>query len=438
MFLLWVISPSQMTEQIFSDFGLRMLDSELTVSVGLITGGTVDSARALWQRKIQTHDRFVSVVPAGAADRGMDQRPGGRPTVEQGEPHRRPARQSGYLTYQGHGTPRLWLLDETMELTARDLPDLPPLFVDALACQTLKIQRDESIALSFIDHGAAGYAGFVHSPLGYTVSEAKGFPFGRTLAGLPRSGTSCKLQNRALLQGSIAWPYYFLLGRSAPVVPVGGAVTRWSRTAKEGHVRTLRYAGAAAGHPARARSQRRRVCGRRGSGGGQGLGAGAVLQQRRPNDRRRSGQVPAPQPTGRRFHRQALSPDAGAVVGAGGPLVTALDYTTTVCHLEGSVPVELVISGLLGVVIGVFWVRRKVHVRDAWPGALLVGAALLAWRGRIRPAALRRAVPVVRQPAAHDRRRVRRQSPVPGGHLLARGRRRPAVLRRPISGGGER
>jgi hypothetical protein len=50
-------------------------------------------------------------------------------------------------------------------------------------------------------------------------------------------------------------------------------------------------------------------------------------------------------------------------------------------HLEGSVPVELAISGLMGLVFGVFWVRQKVHVRDAWPRALLVGAALLAWRG---------------------------------------------------------
>ncbi len=377
VYLLWVISPSRVTEQRLSDFGLKMLESKRPVSTGIITGGTMESARALWQRKIQNTHLFVSVVPreqriAVWTEDRVDTLPVSRENLIDA------ARESSYLTYHGHGTPRLWRLDETTELTGKDLPNLPPLFVDALACQTLKIQRDESIALSFIDHGAAGYVGFVHSPLGYTISEGGGFPYGRTWPDLP-VGHVVRLQNRALLQGSLAWPYYLLLG-DPRLSFQSAAPYQVVEDREEGDVRTLRYTGTPAGIlPVRIPS---------GAGySGVEVPGVAVGWEREPfynNDIQMIDVGPDKylllnQPGGDvtvRLYRR--TPVQWLVIS---PLVTALDYTTTVAHLEGSIPVELGMSALLGLVMVAVLVRRKARVRGTWPGALLVGVALLTWRG---------------------------------------------------------
>jgi hypothetical protein len=71
---------------------------------------------------------------------------------------------------------------------------------------------ENSIALAFVDQGAAAYAGFAYSPNeGYLIGEFDGAPFRYTWPGFP-IGHAVQVQNRGTLKGFAQFPYYYLLG----------------------------------------------------------------------------------------------------------------------------------------------------------------------------------------------------------------------------------
>jgi hypothetical protein len=209
-FLLWVVSPGRLSEDAFSHFGAALKRHGEVVSVGLISGSTIDTARALWRRRPAYGGRHLAIVPR---EEQIDVLEGGRIahyplTIEQVVDQ---IRQADYVMFQGHGSRRYWRLDETTELSASDLPSLPPQIVAAGACQTFKIWSEDSIALGFTDRGAAAYVGFLHSPTGYLMGDPKGFPFRHTWPDFPL-GHAVQVQSRGLQRGFLAWPYYLILG----------------------------------------------------------------------------------------------------------------------------------------------------------------------------------------------------------------------------------
>jgi len=62
VFLLWVVSPSHLSDRILSDFGLAMRDQQAAISVGIISGSTLEQARALWQRQVSFTGRRLAAV----------------------------------------------------------------------------------------------------------------------------------------------------------------------------------------------------------------------------------------------------------------------------------------------------------------------------------------------------------------------------------------
>ena len=89
---------------------------------------------------------------------------------------------------------------------------LNQIVVSTGSCQTVRPWNDNSIALRFVDQGAAAYAGFVYSPNeGYLIGEFDGLPFRYTWPGFP-IGHVIQAQNRGTLQGFARFPYLFLLG----------------------------------------------------------------------------------------------------------------------------------------------------------------------------------------------------------------------------------
>jgi hypothetical protein len=209
-FLMWVVYPGRLSEEVFSDLGAALQRHGKVVSVGLISGRTIDTARALWQRRPDYAGRHLSIVPR---EEQIDVFEGGRIAhhplaIEQVVDQ---IGQADYVMFQGHGSRRTWRLDKTTELIASDLPSLPPQIVAAGACQTFKLWSEDSIALGFTDRGAAAYVGFLHSPTGYLMGDPGGFPFHYTWPGFPL-GHAVRVQTRGLQRGFVAWPYYFVLG----------------------------------------------------------------------------------------------------------------------------------------------------------------------------------------------------------------------------------
>jgi hypothetical protein len=243
-FLIWVVAPDRLSEQAFSRLGAALQRHGQVVSVGLISGRTIDTARALWRRRPDNAGQHLSIVPREGQ---IDALEGGRIahhplTIEHVIAQ---IEQADYVMFQGHGTRRYWRLDETTELIASDLPSLPPQVVAAGACQTFKIWSEDSIALGFTDRGAAAYVGFLHSPTGYLFGDPKGFPFRHTWPDLPL-GHAVQVQSRGLQRGFIAWPYYLILGdprlslRAEPPYRVEGEEMA-------GNARVLTFSGAPEG-----------------------------------------------------------------------------------------------------------------------------------------------------------------------------------------------
>lgn len=217
-FLLWVVSPGRLSDEVMIDFGLAMEGRTQAISTGILSGATLQDARALWQRAaVVRGERVVAVNaanPAGNIKAGITEH-------EQGNTKGQPLtkahllqslQRADYLTFTGHGSAGYLRLDDNTTLRAADLPALPPVVVATGSCNTFRLWEGDSVALAFTQRGAAAYAGFVYSPNeGYLMGEFEGLPFRYTWPGFP-IGHAVQAQNRGTLQGFASLPYYYLLG----------------------------------------------------------------------------------------------------------------------------------------------------------------------------------------------------------------------------------
>ncbi|MBN2147379.1 MAG: hypothetical protein JW726_08320 [Anaerolineales bacterium] len=219
VFLLWVVSPGFLSDAVMIEYSLAMKDSPLVISSGIITASTMEGARELWQRHAQVQAmKFVAVNapnPAAHLDTGQ--------IIEltQGLSSISPLTRSNfmdviqtadYLTFTGHGGSNYLRLDEYTVINSGDVPKLNKIVIGTGSCQTVRPWRTNSIALRFIDQGAAAYAGFVYSPNeGYLIGEFDGLPFRYTWSEFP-IGHVIQAQSRGTLQGFAQIPHLFLLG----------------------------------------------------------------------------------------------------------------------------------------------------------------------------------------------------------------------------------
>lgn len=272
LYILWVVAAERLSDPAMVRAGLALRQHKTLPAVGMITGSSLEQARALWERgkvwrlpeadnpQIPETDspqqaETASSQPVGAARGGwLYAANGEHPTAGVDEAHliafRAPEAdnlpgagelpeaddlpdagagpepypmtvgslaealaQADYLSYSGHGAGRSWNLAEGARFFAKDLPpDLPATVVGTSACQTFRPWVEDSILMGFLEHGAAGYTGFVYSPMaGYMVGEFSSLPFRYTWPEFP-IGRVTAIQAQATLQSFAAFPYYYLAG----------------------------------------------------------------------------------------------------------------------------------------------------------------------------------------------------------------------------------
>jgi hypothetical protein len=219
VFLLWIASPGYLSDDVLIEFGLAMNEHPSVISSGIITGSTLEQARALWERRVQVgsqqflaaNARYPSAhIYEGRITEFAREQIGTHPLTKSSLINALQA--ADYLTFTGHGGSKYLRLDEDVTITAEDIPSLGPVVVGTASCQTLRPWREGSIALRFVDQGAATYSGFVFSPNeGYLIGEFDGLPFRYTWPGFA-IGHVIQVQNRGTLQGFAQFPYQFLLG----------------------------------------------------------------------------------------------------------------------------------------------------------------------------------------------------------------------------------
>lgn len=218
VYLLWVVSPGSLSDRHLVEFGLAMRDRPSAISAGILSGVTLQDARALWLRAADA--RGIRVAAANAANPSGHIEAGIHTYGETGvssQPLTRTnllgqLQQADYLTFTGHGGKSFLRLDEDTSLRPADLPSLPPVVVATGSCNTFRPWEENSIALAFTRQGAAAYTGFAYSPNeGYLIGEFDGLPFRYTWPDFS-IGHVVQVQNRGTLQGFAQFPYYHLLG----------------------------------------------------------------------------------------------------------------------------------------------------------------------------------------------------------------------------------
>ncbi len=247
-FVLWVGSPAYFSDKTLAQFGLAVRSGHSAVCVGLISGRTLADARALYLRRPAAGGAKVYAVNGAYLPARVMR---GRMLTSNGAVMgRRDLRKSelvevlkdaNYIAFTGHGSGSYWRLAEGDVLTSADLPALPPVVLTTAGCQGLRLEADDSIAVSAVGHGAAAYAGYLFSPIeGYLVGEFDGLPLRYTWPGVT-IGEVVRLQNRGSMQGFAAFPYYFLLGDPRIVLqpeaswsPLGIETVRGVRTLNYG------------------------------------------------------------------------------------------------------------------------------------------------------------------------------------------------------------
>lgn len=254
VFLLWIVSPWHLSDQVLVDFGLAMRDRQSAISMGIISGATLEEARELWLRASEVKGRRVIAAtaanPSGHIEAkiiifdegGATIQPLSKANLKQG------LQDADYLTFTGHGGwTRLELEPgKNTWLHPADIPELPPVVIATASCNTFRIWEKNSIALAFTSKGAAAYAGFAYSPNeGYLMGEFEGSPFRYTWPDFP-IGHVIQVQNHGTLQGFAQFPYYYLLGDPRIALQTE-APYRLIGDREDGGVRTLTYSGAPAG-----------------------------------------------------------------------------------------------------------------------------------------------------------------------------------------------
>ncbi len=249
VYLLWVVSPDHLSDEVLVAFGLAMRGREPAISTGIISGNSMEQARALWQRASEV--RGAEVYAANSAN------PAGHRKAEILGPEgsRQPLTKSrflaslaaaDYLTFTGHGSQTTLYLEEGVAVRAADLPRLGPVVVATGSCNTFRLWEENSLALALVSRGAAAYAGFAYSPNeGYLLGEFEGLPLRYTWPEFP-AGHAIQVQNQGTLAGFASFPYYYLLGDPRLALQAEAPYQLVEDRAEDGG-RIQRYAGAPAG-----------------------------------------------------------------------------------------------------------------------------------------------------------------------------------------------
>jgi len=218
-YILWVVSPAFLSDKAIHDFLSQLHDNQIIYSLGIISGHTIEQARQLYHRKPETEPKIFSII-------------NGRHAYDKADNYRifnyskfdtttyeftkeniiKTMANSDYLNYAGGGGGNFWVEKRIPKLVSNEIPNLRSPVIFSGGCQTFRLWIKNSIALGFVEKGAAAYAGFVYSPIPYFLfSVPNGFPYRFTWRDFA-IGHIVQIQNRGILAGCASYPWFILLG----------------------------------------------------------------------------------------------------------------------------------------------------------------------------------------------------------------------------------
>ncbi len=225
-YVIYITSLDGLTESKLLALSALSLTTGRYPAVGLITGATQEQARALWIRGAEVRARRGFVASAPDVNAGLDE---GRIWELTADPvETQPLTKENVLAALEKATYFYWARHvgatnwfwykgeypvDDERITGADLPVMNPVVIHTPSCRSFVPWAEDSIALAFIERGAAAYLGHLYPPISsaYFIGHLYTLPGYDTWPGLPM-GVLAQIQNRATQQASASHPLLFMLG----------------------------------------------------------------------------------------------------------------------------------------------------------------------------------------------------------------------------------
>lgn len=226
-YILWVAAPENITSDLLLKTGQYFAQKNTYPGLGFITGSTLENARSLWQRAAMV--RAGRVIIAADAEPPQHRFEPAIYDLNPSAPQQLPLNRDNLLTalsqadffhWSRHSGPSTWYWNSESgedfpdsEIHAADLPALPPVVIYAPSCSSFRPWRADSIALAFVDSGAAAYAGFLNSPFhtNAVMKQDLSVPGPTAWADFPL-GLVVQAENRVAARAYFSTPQFFMLG----------------------------------------------------------------------------------------------------------------------------------------------------------------------------------------------------------------------------------
>ncbi len=226
-FMILVTAPENLTEALLRDIGNTFKELDYFPALGFITGSTQEKARDLWERgSLANHEACYL-----GSDVEKDQFITEPILVDLNADNKKPIpltkknlidilQRTDYFYWVRHVSETKWFWNteskefgEEDKLYPEDIPTLKAVVINTPSCGSFRPWADDSIALAFVDQGAAAYLGHVNSPFSNAFIMRDGFSVpGRTTWAEFPIGIIVQIQNRMTAKVVLQTPLYFMLG----------------------------------------------------------------------------------------------------------------------------------------------------------------------------------------------------------------------------------
>ena len=218
LFLLWVAAPFSFSEEVLLDFSREMKVLDVSISTGILTGGSLAEARGLWRGAVQVpaeETLIANGTKKGKVDPEIIFTAEGQSISQMLS---KESLLSGLAKVDAaqislEGAADVWF-EEPLDITisAVDLPELDGKIIQHYGCSSFRPWAENSIALACISRGAAAYSGFLFPSIsGSRFGDYREFSYVNTWEKFPL-GHLALIQNRAAMQVYADSGHYFLLG----------------------------------------------------------------------------------------------------------------------------------------------------------------------------------------------------------------------------------
>ncbi|BBB49130.1 hypothetical protein [Pelolinea submarina] len=226
-FILWVATPQALDEAALWQAGDIFKDMDYYPALGIISGGTMEIAEQLWRNGQLTRNGENYLGSDVEVDQGVLEalivdlnQPEGTPLPLTHEALVQTLQKSDYFYWVRHVSATRWMWDtsknvgEDGDLTAAEVPALGPIVIQTPSCGSFQPWKEDSIAMGFINRGAAVYIGHVQTAVvsnSFLMRRDYVVPDMSTWQEFPL-GVLAQVRSRMEARVSSSTPLYFMLG----------------------------------------------------------------------------------------------------------------------------------------------------------------------------------------------------------------------------------